>query len=538
MYRFEKGCRLAGTAVPVFSLRSEGSEGIGDFADLKRLAKWAALSGQHIIQILPVNDTTLTRGWDDSYPYSSISVTALNPVYLRLGEVGALKDDERKAAFDAQRQCLNALDAVDYPRVAALKSAWARALYAEGGAECCRSEAFRQFARAQAGWLDAYTGFCVERDGGAMPADYYRWLQFHLDRQLRDAHEYANSLGVALKGDIPIGVSPKSIEVRIEPQYFNLDMQAGAPPDQFSREGQNWGFPTYNWPEMAEDGYAWWKSRLGKMQDYFDAYRIDHILGFFRIWEIPVPEKSGRMGHFNPALPYSREEILNAVEPQLPEALFLEDPRRKGFYHPRVDAFETPQGKALEGAQRQAFIDLYDTFFYRRHNNFWKEEALKKLPVLKDCSSMLSCAEDLGMVPDCVPEVLEKIGILSLRVQRWSKDYKYLCVSTTGTHDTTPLRGWWAGEHGGEDPAPEICLNFVSDCLSTPAMLAIIPLQDWFSTEPSLRVADPAAERINDPADPHNKWRYRMPVTLEKLIENTNFNDKIKTLIHNGKRSN
>ena len=541
MYKFEQGCRAAGTVIPVFSLRSGGSEGIGDLADLRLMARWAALTGQHIIQILPVNDTTLTRGWADSYPYNAISIMALNPVYLRLSEIGQIRDAAKREAFEAERRRLNALETVDYPKVMALKSAWARELFAQEQASGCvtaHSGAFLEFERQNASWLDAYADFCVRRDAGAMPAEYYKFLQFHLDKQMRDAHRCANSLGVALKGDIPIGIAPGGVDALTEPQYFNLDMQAGAPPDQFTRDGQNWGFPTYNWQRMASDGYAWWRRRLGKMADYYDAYRIDHILGFFRIWEIPHPEKSGTMGHFSPALPYAKEEVIEAVGEPLIDALFLEDPRRKGFFHPRINAFETPEGKALNGERRQAFINLYDDFFYRRHDGLWREEALRKLPVLKGCTDMLCCAEDLGMVPSCVGPVLGQLEILSLRVQRWSEDYPYLCVATTGTHDTLPLRGWWASEHNGEDPSAEICEKFVSECLLTPAMLAIIPLQDWLATEPSLRSADPAGERINDPADPQNKWRYRMPMMLEALLEDENFNNKIKTLLKNGNRSN
>lgn len=536
MFRFEKGCRLSGTAVPVFSLRSEGSEGIGDFADLPLMARWAAATSQHVIQILPVNDTILTRGWADSYPYSSVSIFALNPVYLRIGKVGTLKDASLLAGFEQERKRLNALPEIDFPKVVALKSAWARALFAQEGAEVCRSAEFHCFEQSCTPWLDAYAAFCVSRDKGLMPSEYYKYLQFQLDRQLRQAHEEAGALGVALKGDIPIGIAPESVEAKEEPHYFNLDMQAGAPPDQFTSEGQNWGFPTYNWDRMAQDGYSWWKRRFSKMQDYFDAYRIDHVLGFFRIWEIPLPEKSGRLGHFSPALPYSSEELASVLPQSLVSALFLEDPRKKGYFHPRIDAFETAEGKALEGSAREDFIRLYDDFFYRRHDSLWREEALRKLPVLKGCTGMLACAEDLGTVPSCVPQVLEELGILALRVMRWSEDFPYLCVSTTSTHDTLPLRGWWASQHGGEDPSPEICRGFLAECLATKAMLSIIPLQDWFSIEPAFRVEDPAAERINDPADPYNKWRYRMPVTLEELIEHKEFTKTIANLLKNGNR--
>ena len=145
-------------------------------------------------------------------------------------------------------------------------------------------------------------------------ADYphisiYYFIQFHLHLQLLEATNYARANGVVLKGDIPIGISRNSVEAWTEPHYFNLNGQAGAPPDDFSVNGQNWGFPTYNWEVMEQDDYSWWMKRFRKMSEYFDAYRIDHILGFFRIWEIPMHAVHGLLGQFVPSLPMSREEI-------------------------------------------------------------------------------------------------------------------------------------------------------------------------------------------------------------------------------------
>ena len=154
--------------------------------------------------------------------------------------------------------------------------------------------------------------------------------------------------------------------------------KSGAPPDAFAADGQNWGLPTYNWEEMAKDGYAWWKARLRKMSEYFDAFRIDHILGFFRIWEIPMGVQSGLLGHFNPALPYSADELHSrGFNPD--SQLFVPDPHRDGWYHPRIASQNTEDYQRLNDSLKNAYNDLYNDFFYHRHNGFWKERAMRKL---------------------------------------------------------------------------------------------------------------------------------------------------------------
>ena len=424
------GFRGAGTAVPVFSLRSESDFGIGEFNDLKDLVDWAVKTGQCIIQILPINDTTRKGEWKDSYPYSPVSSFALHPIYIHLQDLGI----KETAAFKKEQQELNALPEIDYPRVYKSKMALVRKAFTARGQKDLESAACRKFIKENAYWLDEYAEFCAKRDGNE--PEYHKWIQFHLDKQLSAQVKYARSKGISLKGDLPIGVSQDSADAYYHPELFNLDSSAGAPPDYFSQDGQNWGFPTYNWDEMAKDDYAWWKSRLRKMSQYFDAFRIDHILGFFRIWEIPAEQKSGLMGHFNPALPYSADEIYFMRLPR--EGLFHEDPRHPGFWQPLIK----PDTSRLEWWQKDRFDALYTDFFYHRHDDFWRRNAERKLPELLSASGMLACGEDLGMVPDCVPGVMDHWKILSLEMTQMDKGHGWptLSVCATSSHDMSTLR--------------------------------------------------------------------------------------------------
>lgn len=327
----------AGTAIPVFSIRTEDDFGVGDFLSIKKMVDWMSVTGQRILQILPINDTTMTNTWTDSYPYNANSTFALHPMYLNVKAVGALKSEERRKYFETVGAELNALPQVDYERVNAEKGQYIKEIFAEIGAETLNSEAFKEFVSRNEYWLKHYAGFCALRDKFGT-ADFSKWeqyaifsqtaldefckknkheidliyfIQFHLDKQLREVRDYAHAHGVVLKGDIPIGISRTSVDAWVDPDLFNMDCQAGAPPDDFSVLGQNWGFPTYNWERMSQDGFQWWKNRMRKMSVYFDLYRIDHILGFFRIWQIPMSAVHGLLGLFNPAMPYSPEEMRN-----------------------------------------------------------------------------------------------------------------------------------------------------------------------------------------------------------------------------------
>ncbi|MBQ8711578.1 MAG: 4-alpha-glucanotransferase, partial [Prevotella sp.] len=338
----------AGTVIPVFSLRSEGSFGVGDFGDLKLMIDWCDKTRQRILQVLPINDSNITHTWQDSYPYNSISIYALHPQYCDLRQLPPIKDEARRTAFETLRQELNALPQIDYERMFAAKLDYLRTVFEQEWAAVQRRDDYKQFFEQNKEWLVPYAAFCYYRDlygtaefskwpevatvqatqkstfKGKRDLQFWYYVQYNLDRQMRAAHAYARAHRVILKGDIPIGISRDGVEAWVEPKYFNLNGQAGAPPDPFSADGQNWGFPTYNWDEMLKDGCQWWVRRFRKMAEYFDAYRIDHVLGFFRIWEIPVPEKSGLMGQFAPALGMSREEI-EGYGVQFNDGLFLVD---------------------------------------------------------------------------------------------------------------------------------------------------------------------------------------------------------------------
>lgn len=327
----------AGTAIPVFSLRSRQSFGIGEFPDLKILGEWAVATRQKIIQTLPVNDTTLYHNRHDSYPYNAVSVMALNPNYLNIEKMGKLPTKMLRQYRKTQSE-LNAKSFVDYQVVADEKKHYFLYLYRQESNKLFASEAYRVFWEKNREWLKTYAAFSYLRDRFGTPdfrqwprysryyADeiealcapeseaykdiaFYYFLQFHADAQLTEAKNHLRRLCIALKGDIPIGISPDSVEAWSRPEEFNLNCQAGAPPDEFSISGQNWGFPTYNWDIMARNHYEWWRKRFLKMAEYFDAFRIDHILGFFRIWEMSTDEVWGLKGRFSPALPYTGEEL-------------------------------------------------------------------------------------------------------------------------------------------------------------------------------------------------------------------------------------
>ena len=575
----------AGTVIPIFSLRSEGSFGVGDFGDLQKMIDWCAKTRQRVLQVLPINDTNMTFTWQDSYPYNSISIYALHPQYTDFRQLPQLKDQERKAYYDALQKELNALPQIDYERMNNAKMAYLRELYAQEGSKMMKTEAFKLFFEQNKEWLVPYAAFCHYRDLYGTPAftewpnhktftakereamsksttkiykevAFWYFVQFNLDQQMRAAHAYARKQRVILKGDIPIGISRDGVEAWVEPRYFNLNGQAGAPPDAFSADGQNWGFPTYNWDTMLEDGCQWWVRRFRKMAEYFDAYRIDHVLGFFRIWEIPMPHKSGLMGQFSPALGMSVEEI-QAYGVEFNEGLFLVDHKRSDRWHPRIAVQYQEAYTQLNDDQKFRFNQLYNDYFYRRNNQFWYTEAMKKLPKLTQATRMLVCAEDLGMVPDCVPWVMNELRILSLEIQSMPKDpttrfghlsrNPYRSVDTISTHDMATLRQWWDEDEertqsyfnsmlyrGGPAPHPLpdwLAKDIVSRHLTSPSMLCLISFQDWMSIDDKYRLPDANAERINIPANPRHYWRYRMHLTIEQLLAADDLNNEISTLI-------
>ena len=649
----EKTWRAAGVVIPVFALRSEHSCGVGDFGDLKRMVDWAVDTGMKLIQLLPVNDTTTDGRWHDSYPYNITSCFALHPHYLDLEQLGELTSKKAMTAYRRQQRELNALPYSDYEAVERVKSEYVNSIFAERGEQTLASNEFKAWFEDNKWWLEPYAMYneqctkdnvqCSTSNVQCSTFNVQRklYVQYHLHLQLKAAADYARSRGVVLKGDVPIGVNRDSVETAQHPELFNRDSQTGAPPDAFSPLGQNWGFPTYNWEvkgkmlkvrgKRLED---WMRQRYRWMEQYFDAIRIDHVLGFFRIWEIPGDAVYGVLGHFSPALPltvgeieyfglpfrrvftrpfindrilerifgmhaqyvrdtfmvakaYGLYELKAEVDTQqkvrqhfeghgdenslwirdglyrlIANVLFVEDPRQPEMYHPRIAAYQEPVYEALNSEEKDAYMRLYNNYFYQRHSMFWGGVAMHRLGDTLSDTRMLVCAEDLGMLPDCVGPVLDALRILTLEVQSMPKQKgfefshldgnPYRSVCTISTHDMPPLRLWWEESHERtqryyvtmlqkEGRAPEhlpahIAEEIIARHLYCPSMLCVLSLSDWLAMDAGLRRKNPREERINVPSDCYNRWQYRMHLTIEELLKAERYNNKVRTMITRSKR--
>jgi len=584
--------RLAGTAIPLFSLRSNSSCGIGDFADLKLMIDFLASTNQNILQLLPINDTTATLSKKDSYPYEAISGYAIHPIYLNLNQLGKVKDREFRERHFKKSAKLNALNEIDYESVSRAKWLYIKQIYNQESEKTFKTKEYKSFFKNNEHWLVPYAFFCCLRNlnksanfrkwpmysvynaqEAIMLSSYdspyyneiaiYYFAQYHLYKQLLEIRNYARSKKIVLKGDIPIGINYNSVEAWTNPNLFDFNYVVGAPPDKFSSKGQIWGFPVYNWETMEKEGFEWWKKRLSKMAEYFDACRIDHILGFFRIWQLPKGEQDGLKGTFSPAIPYTPEEIYSfGFNENTNNNLFITDSKNPTNSHPAISGKLTIEYKELSKQQKKAYDNLYNHFFYIRNEKLWAQTGMNRLQNIIASTGMLVCGEDLGMIPACVPEVMDKLRILSLEIERMPKimnqkfgnpsEYPYLSVCTTGTHDTSTLREWWE-----ENPAntqeyftkhlnmkgaipdsltPTIAKAIIERHLKSPSMLTILPLQDWLSISGEIRRKVPQEERINTPENPNNYWNYRIHIPIESLIENSNYKDEIKKMIQSSGR--
>jgi len=655
-FRFGKPWRGAGVAIPVFSLRSQNGLGIGEFSDLKPLVDWSSEVGMKIIQVLPVNDTIATKTWTDSYPYAAVSVFALHPLYINIGEIAAFADPKIQTQLELDIKQLNILPQIDFEAVLEKKFYYFRILFNQEMEGFQADKTAQKYINDNADWLNPYAAFCVLRDkyntcvytnwedyqhyDSEVVAKlcnkkssvykeilFYYFIQYHAHKQLTEARDYARSKHIALKGDLPIGIYRYSCDAWMNPHLYHMDEQAGAPPDDYAEMGQNWGFPTYNWEEMSKDGFTWWKARMQKLNEYFDAMRIDHILGFFRIWQIPTNQIAGTLGLFNPRLPFTIEELKqygihgkierftkpfitsdlifhhfanhqdvvetffdagedsmyyfksqfgnqlalqNEIDKNqtykpfekvllqlMSEVLLIEESGSEGtLFNPRITVSTTFSFKCLDQQNKQAVQNLYNDYFFNRHDQYWKNQALWKLPALLDASDMLICGEDLGMIPKSVPSVMKDLNIIALEIQRMPKgdatfgqvqEYPYFSVCSPSCHDMSTIRGWWEGNHilakdyyynymfgYGLTPMecePRIVQFMVQDHLASKSILAIFPIQDLIGIDKNLRNKDASAEQINEPSNPKHYWRFRFHLNVEDLLAQREFNRGLKKMV-------
>jgi 4-alpha-glucanotransferase len=644
--------QFTGISVPVAALRSRESCGVGEFADLPLLAQWCHGVGLDLIQVLPVNDTGT-----DSSPYSALSAFALHPLYLHLqtmpgaeAHAGAI---DRFMADTARREA-GSKGRFPYRTVLEFKLTLVERIYADNASPIGAEPAFAHW-RKENPWVVPYAVFTALRrqnnaaawsswpfmanPGAQEIQDWWdthaaecmppAWIQFLLEGQLRTASLSLQDMGVYLEGDMPILMSPESADVWARRGYFDLGARAGAPPDMFSPDGQNWGFPVYNWDTLARDGYAWWKDRLRQAGKFFHAFRIDHVLGFFRIWRIPRGELSGLLGRFSPSAGMTTEDLTGlgfdqarirwlsvphtggrelstalGADASRVAALYLKrvgtedlynlreevdgeraiaalvEPREvkdclrslhvnrtlmedKGEYFPAWYMEQKKGYQSLAGSEQEALRRLAGQR-RRESEEDWERRGRDLLRMLQSATDMLVCAEDLGDVPRCVPRVLAELGILGLRIERWSREYDAappgspapfippsrlprLSVCTPSVHDTSTLRGWWEEDraerelyHGSlatEGSCPErmtreLLEKILAHCCDAASVLAMFQVQDILDLDEGLWSAHPSADRINVPGTLNDwNWTWRLPAPIEELSSREQLCHTVRSLV-------
>ena len=462
---------LAGLLAPLFALRGKDDLGVGDVGALRELVDWAAQQGFGMVQLLPVNETG-----NDNSPYNAISSVALEPATIEITPAAVPDLSAKEIAAITAGAGLEKLCAgpVAYPLVKALKEKLLARAFENFLARTWRSHGvrlrrYREFCRAEAGWLEDYALFRVfmEEQGGderwdrwpaeqRSAADARRWLaaqpaarrrgielrmrlrryvQWLAWEQWAAVKKYADAKGVALMGDIPFGVGYYSADVWARPEIFDHLWSGGCPPerifetDPFTHKwGQNWGIPLYRWAVLRERDLDWWRQRVRKVRGCFHLFRIDHILGFFRIYGFPWrPERNAEF------LPLTEDEAKARTGGELPHFLPHED--------------DTAAHKAANCAQGGEILRV----------------------LLEECGAHRLIGEDLGVVPDYVRPCLARLGIAGFKIPYWETEtdgamtpgaaYPRLSVTTYATHDFEPLRALWEGwmakieaaEHGGPE---------------------------------------------------------------------------------------
>jgi 4-alpha-glucanotransferase len=636
-----------GIAIPVSALRSEHSCGVGDFLDLSALAHFCKQSGFEVIQILPVNDTG-----SQSSPYSALSAFALHPIYIRLQELPFAADfmeeiESAKMKHENQRR-------LHYNEVLSFKLGILHRMFEQNKKTILADEELVNWIGLNA-WVKPYSVFSylkkqynyyhwrswpklqnpsvsdIENFWNEEYEDciFFAWIQYHLERQLSSAAHAMEKLGIYLKGDIPILMNEDSVDVWMYRKNFNTESKAGAPPDMYSSTGQNWDFPIYRWDVLEKDDYSFWRSRLKQADKFYHAYRIDHVLGFFRIYTIPANNRTGRLGYFFPSHLISAEDfhkigfddgrIKWLAVPHIPESEIDESfgglsERIKKCYLNRIgneplfnlkpeydgeknieslDEDDKVKVVLVKWQRDRALIEAKPGYFHRvwtygdssafrslpvdeqklfeqvlkdseeESEKIWEKQGTRLLTMMQDTTDMLMCAEDLGVVPACVPKVLKELNVLSLKIERWTRKwdepgapyvahthYPRLSVCTPSVHDTNTLNGWWELELSDEEKAKylkhihykgsvkggysvELAAYIFAHLLDTSSILCVFQIQELFSLITELRASNPEDDRINVPGTISDlNWTYRIYSSLEFLENYEKFSSYLKTIIN------
>ena len=496
--------RRAGLLAPLFSIQSKRSTGVGEFPDLELLADWCRECGMSLIQLLPLNDVG-TR----FCPYDAESSFALEPMHLSLENLEDIPKKKYVSEIAALRKRYPSATSLFDPCVKKDKLELLRKIFSERLNKT--PKALKEFKEAQQYWLPAYSLFKVakkkmeERSWEAWPEplrtrrpaalralgegaedeiEFYQWLQWQLFSQFRRSAEKVRKKKIHLIGDLPFLVARDSADVWAHPEYFKLNLSAGAPPDLYFADGQEWGMPPYDWQAMAASGHDYLKEKLKFASNFYELYRLDHFVGLFRVWVFPLDDQPDR--------------------------------------------------------KKRAFFDPPD-------EGEWEKQARGILGAMLEATSMLPCAEDLGTVPDVARKLLAEYAIPGMNVQRWMRDwegtkdfispqiYRPNAIVTLSTHDMSSFLYWWRTEATDDDrerfrrfagfselpnPSPrELCRIALEKAHESRAIFSVHSFQDWLTFAGMFGDVE-AGYRINRPGlvDDDN-WRLRIPVPIEKMLD-------------------
>jgi 4-alpha-glucanotransferase len=654
MQKLDVPQRRAGTVVAVSSLWSKESGGTGEFLDLIPFGELCKASGLSLIQILPINDSGA-----HSSPYFALSAFALHPLYLRIKALPEFAKVQEAAQWVLDSLPSDQGQPLNYRSILTGKLSVLRRIYNECSESIRKDKDLSRWIKDNR-WIKDYAVFKILKeenedkgwqDWGShkspSPADidsiwkdgkrqgqilFHAWLQFRLEEQLLTVSAALDQLGVGLKGDLPILLNQDSADVWAHRDIFDLSATAGAPPDAEAPLGQNWSFPLYNWDALQKRNYDFWVDRLRQAGKFYKAYRIDHVLGFFRIWAVPEKDYSAALGHFEPSmaidsslfsalgfdqgrmrwlsLPHVKECDLaaataGAADPLAEKAtvislalnrinsepLFLFKPQilgektiydlpvcqaakdflarawrdralvkdSTGGYRATWSYGDSTAYKSLSPEERRGFDRLISENT-EKNEKIWENQGRQLLSALCEATEMLVCAEDLGAIPPSVPRVLNELGVLGLRVARWTRrwqdsgqpfvplsEYPENSVATLSVHDSSSLREWWESEPGsrcafyyslglsGDCPSeysPEVAKLVLSRMSLAASKLYLPTFVDLLAVKNAYRKQNPKDERINVPGTVSDgNWSYRIPARVEEILMDSNFQRSIKEII-------